>query len=57
MTLVNLLANIVTPHYPTLHMVGTPMMAEADSRGAKFEGIIAEVPGDSAEQAVEMCSK
>ena len=28
MTVVNLLANIVTPHYPTLHMVGTPMMAE-----------------------------
>jgi len=33
------------------------MMAEADSRGAKFEGIITEVPADSGEQAAEICSK
>ena len=45
MSLVNLFANLVTPHYPTVYMVRTEMMAKAESQGGKFDGVVAEIPG------------
>ena len=45
MSFVNLLANLVTPHYPTVYMVRTEMMAKAESQGGKFDGVVAEIHG------------
>jgi hypothetical protein len=43
MTLVNLLANLVTPDYPTLYMIRTAAMDEAERLGGKFIGVVASV--------------
>jgi len=46
MSFVNLVANLLTPHYPTMYMVRTPLMAEAEEAGGRFEGVIATVDSD-----------
>jgi hypothetical protein len=45
MSLINTIANILTPNYPIVSMVRTPKMtaSEAEEAGGKFEGIIANV--------------
>lgn len=40
MSLLNLLANIVTPDYPALYLVRTPEMDEAEARGGFFSGVV-----------------
>lgn len=46
MSLINLVATIVTPHYPTLYMVRTSMMIEAEGAGGRFEGVIANIENE-----------
>jgi hypothetical protein len=43
MTLINLLANMVTPDFPTLYMVRTTTMDDAGHLGGKFIGVVASV--------------
>lgn len=43
MTLINLFANMVTPDFPTLYMVRTETMDEAERLGGKFIGVVASV--------------
>lgn len=43
MSIVNILASLVTPEYPTMFLVHTPDLDEAREAGGKFEGIIAAV--------------
>jgi hypothetical protein len=42
-SVVNLLANILTPDYPALYMVRSEVMKEAEGRGGKFDGTIGEI--------------
>lgn len=46
MSLVNFIANISTPDYPYLYLVFSEVMMEAESRGARFDGVIARVDVD-----------
>ena len=41
MSIVNLIANLLVPHYPTLYMVRTPTMDQAEEAGGQFEGVVA----------------
>jgi hypothetical protein len=44
MSLVNLVANILCPHYPTLYMVRNSVMDEAEQRlGMRLEGTVGQV--------------
>lgn len=40
MSVVNIVANLMTPEYPTLFMVRTPLMDDAENEGAFFSGEI-----------------
>jgi hypothetical protein len=40
---INLLGNLVTPDFPTLYLVRSPEMREAENRGAHFEGVVGTV--------------
>jgi len=40
MSIVNLIANMLVPHYPTLYMVRTPTMDQAEEAGGQFEGVV-----------------
>jgi hypothetical protein len=46
MSIINLLGNILTPGYPTLYLVQSPELEEAESRGAQINGIVGKVQGD-----------
>jgi hypothetical protein len=46
MSLVNLIANMTTPSYPSLYMVRTKMMEEAERHDGKFFGWVATVMED-----------
>jgi len=44
MSLVNLVANMICPHYPTLYMVRNAVMDEAEERlGMRFEGTVGRI--------------
>jgi len=43
MSLVNLIANISTPNYPSLYLVRSEIMEEAEARGAKFDGVVGKI--------------
>jgi len=49
-SLVNLIANLVTPHYPSLFMVRRPKMGEAETKGGKFEGVMGDVAWERGNQ-------
>ncbi|KAH8648352.1 hypothetical protein BGZ60DRAFT_437678 [Tricladium varicosporioides] len=52
MSTINLLGNLLTPDFPTLYLVRSPVMNEAESRGAQFDGVIGKVrPIPQAEDA------
>jgi len=40
MSLVNLVANLMSPHYPMVYMVRTPLMNQAEEAGGRFEGVV-----------------
>lgn len=40
MSLTNLFANLITPSYPTLYLVRSEEMCEAERRGARFDGVV-----------------
>ena len=54
MSLVNLVANSVTPNYPTLYMIRTPTMADAEAAGGMFDGVIADM---ATERKTDVCKK
>jgi len=43
MSLLNLIANITTPDYPFIYIIRSEVMEEAESRGARFDGIIGKI--------------
>jgi hypothetical protein len=43
MSLVNLIATLLTPHYSTMFMVRTQAMLAAEEAGGRFEGVVATV--------------
>lgn len=47
MSLVNLIGSIVTPNYSSLFMVRSEVMAEAEKRGARFDGTVGEIYSSS----------
>lgn len=52
MSLVNLLANILTPDYPALCMVRSEIMEEAEGRGGKFDGMVGRIEmGDGPQES------
>jgi len=44
MSVVNLVSNLLVPHYPTLYLVRTPLMNQAEEAGGRFEGVVGTVP-------------
>jgi hypothetical protein len=42
MSVVNLVS--IVPHYPTLYLVRTPLMNQAEQAGGRFEGVVGTVP-------------
>ncbi|KAF8493056.1 hypothetical protein F5888DRAFT_1618299, partial [Russula emetica] len=43
MSTVNLMANLVAPHYPTLYLVRSKVMEEAEERGSRFHYVVGEM--------------
>ncbi len=43
MSFVNLLGNLLTPGYPTLYLVHSPELVEAQLRGAQIDGVIGKI--------------
>jgi hypothetical protein len=46
MSIINLAANVLVPHYPTLYMVRTSYMTEAELHGGVFEGFVADLANE-----------
>lgn len=53
MSLVNLMANLLTPDYPCMYLVHTDTMEEVAERGAKFDGVVGKVAKMNARQRRE----
>ncbi|KAH9203370.1 hypothetical protein DL95DRAFT_399397 [Leptodontidium sp. 2 PMI_412] len=49
MSIVNLVGNLLTPDYPTLYLVRSPEMEEAEARELYFDGIIGTVTEESSD--------
>jgi hypothetical protein len=47
MSMMNIIANIVSPEYPTMYLVHTPDMDLAEEDGGRFHGVIATVALDN----------
>ncbi|KAF3405569.1 hypothetical protein DPV78_003479 [Talaromyces pinophilus] len=43
MSLTNLIASVMTPSYPALYLVRSEEMGEAESRGARFDGVVGSI--------------
>ena len=57
MSLVNLIANLLTPHYLTLYMVCNPGMEEAERFGCKFESVVADISKETVNDVPRTMSK
>lgn len=49
MTLLNLISHILTPDFPAVYLVRSPVMAEAEARGGVFDGVIGSVSSEALE--------
>ena len=49
MSFVNIVSGFVTPSYPTVYMVSSTVMKDAEERGGVFDGVIGELDEDKTE--------
>lgn len=42
--MVNLISTVLTPEYPTVYLVRTAIMEEAERRGGYFDGVVGQIP-------------
>jgi hypothetical protein len=50
MSIVNLLGNAMTPDYSSMYMIWSEVMAEAEARGGKFDGMVGIIEPDRDDQ-------
>ena len=51
MSLINLVANMLTPDYQALYLVGNDVMDEAIQRGCRFDGVVGRLAQDVGDQS------